>query len=232
MHLKVSASQLKMFQTCHRSWYLKYVEKIEVPVKPALRIGIEFHNYIETIYKKNLGIITENVNVSPDIKLLVDNSFENGLLYYPKKYLIEHAINFEVNDSVKFTGKIDLIDIPANKIIDHKTIKDIKYGLSENDLKNDLQLNAYGFWYLKRLPKVKQLSFRHNQLNKTSPAKSTKVEVTVSRESVESYWKNDILPIIGKLEGLKKINNKEAFKCNLNSCENYGGCDYKRWCHG
>jgi hypothetical protein len=228
--VRVSASQISLFKRCKRAWYYRYIEKIKVPVKPWLKKGIEFHDCIENMYRKINGEDIKDEIYGSDIIDMVKAGFENNILYVPNKFIPEKQIDFDISDAASMTGKIDLVDVSNSKIVDHKTISNKKWALTPSQLREDLQLNIYGYWYLTTLPKKKFVWYRHNQLNKTNPDMSMFQEVKVSRNDVIDYWKENVEPEVEEIVELKQQANKELFKCNLTSCDDYGGCDYLHCC--
>jgi len=97
-------------------------------------------------------------------------------------------------------------------------------------LKNDLQLNIYGYWYLKKLPKKKHLTYRHNQLNKINVEGSLFTEAEVHRDDVFHYWETKIMPAINEIWDMYQSCEKYKYVCNLQSCGDYGGCTYLKHC--
>lgn len=228
--LRLSASQLSLFKSCKRAWYYRYVEKVKIPKKPWLQTGIDFHECIENKYKKLLGEEVKDIIYDSELVKMVDFAWEQGILYTPNKFLIEKEIKIPIDEKIHMIGKIDLLDITNGKIVDHKTVKSKKYALDENDLRKDLQLNIYGYWYFLKLPQKKCVYYRHNQLHKIASDLTTYTEVKVSRDSVEKYWNFVVLPIVYEVQKYAEHKTKEHFPCNLSNCSNYGGCDYKYNC--
>ena len=84
---------------------------------------------------------------------------QQGLAHLPDpkkdEYAVEHYFEFEFLEGKGiFVGFIDLW-IPKNEkgfvqVTDHKTTKDLRYALSKNKLKVDVQANVYGKFALEQ----------------------------------------------------------------------------------
>ena len=228
--LRLSASQISLFKRCKRAWYLRYIEKIKEPYKPWLTTGVNFHSCIEGIYKKILGEEVKEKYYDRELIDMVRDAFDKGVLYVPNKFIPEKRIKFDINEHASMIGYVDLIDVTDGKLNDHKTIKSSKWALNEDQLKEDLQLNIYGYWYLKKIPSRKHVWFRHNQLHKIDSDLSTFVEVKVSRDDVYQYWETEIAPLVDEIVELKIESEKSKYICEQKSCGDYGGCGYKDNC--
>jgi len=217
---------------CPRAWYFKYIKRIKEIPSPALKYGIEFHNAIAYVLMRNLGESPKPTYTRPDIINLVKAGFDSGALEIPKKYLVEKWIEFDVNENITMTGKIDLVDVTKSCIVDHKTCDGEEYALSGNDLQKDLQLNVYGYWYLSLLPNKKKVSYQHNQLFKNKPELSRKVNTEVSRDSVTDYWNSIVVPVCNEIYEVKMRAEQDVnfFEKHLDSCGMYDGCRFKTPC--
>ena len=229
--LVLSASQISLFKRCKRAWYKRYIEKIKEPPKPWLIYGVNFHDCIEKIYRKILGEEVQQKEYDQEIIDLVNEGFRKEVLYVPNKFIPEKEIKFKINEHASMRGYVDLIDVSNGKIVDHKTIKGLSYALTEEDLKQDLQLNIYGYWYLQTLKEKDHVYYRHNQLHKFTPEHSKFTEVVVSRKYVETYWETQVLPYVNEIVDLRSRLDLKEYTCNTNACDDYGGCFHKPDCH-
>jgi hypothetical protein len=229
--IKLSASQLQMFTACKRKWYYRYVEKIKEPYKPWLKAGLDFHQCIENCFKKLAGEEVEVEYFDNDIKEMVKVAWEKGIIYSPDTHVVEKKIDIDINEGAEMIGFIDLLDVSNSKIIDHKTFKRPQDCLTEDDLKNNLQLMIYAYWYLLKLDNKKGVWLRHNQINKIDPESSKYTEVWVSRETVEDYWAENVVPVVEEILDLQGA-EKEKFTCTIARCGDYGGCSYQKHCEG
>jgi hypothetical protein len=228
--IKLSASQISLFKRCKRAWYLRYIEKIKEPFKPWLKDGINFHACIEDVYKKILGQEVKEGYYDSEVVDMVRTAFDLGVLYIPDKFIPEQSIKLKLKEDVQMIGYIDLVDVSNGKINDHKSIKSKRWALTEEQMKDDLQLNIYGYWYLNKLPSKKFVWFRHNQLNKIDPELSEFVEVKRSRDEVFHYWEKQVKPFVDEIVEMRREASKSDYTCDLSACGDYGGCGYKPNC--
>jgi hypothetical protein len=195
-----------------------------------LKKGNDFHKCIERVYKQILGEEVGDGFFDSDVIDMVTTAFEMEVLYIPNKFLIEQKINLAINDMASMIGYVDMIDVSNGKIVDHKSLKSKRWALTEETMKDDLQLNIYGYWYLSKVKTRKYIYFRHNQLHKIDPELSGFVEVKRSRDEVCQYWEENILPTVNEMIELYQEGEKTLYACNLKSCGDYGGCGYKPNC--
>ena len=232
--MNLSPSQILLYKRCPRAWYYRYIKKIVPTPSPALQYGIEFHDGIEYIISKFLGNEVEpKTQTRDEIRDIIRVGFELGVLEVPKVGIVEKKISFNITEDIYMVGKIDLIDISNSCIIDHKTVADLKYALTKEQLKEDFQLNVYGYWYITSSPKEKtHINYRHNQLLKPAPEYSKKTEVVVSKEHVFDYWETHIKPVAVEIYELKQKAKDDStfYEKNFESCGMYGGCDFSMPC--
>lgn len=148
--VKLSSSRLKIFLTCKRKYYYKYIQKLNthrIPqdIPQEYEIGIQVHNALKELYTKQ--------NFYTDVELLQKNlafeldqqkggsEFENYLLNLQKKrleqfckyeierfkesrkvYMCEASLSREFK-GITIIGNIDRIDITPNgyEVLDYKT---------------------------------------------------------------------------------------------------------------
>jgi len=76
----LSASRLKCWQGCRRQFYFRYVERIRVPIAPALFIGTQVH---EILRIWNWARWKDEPLTSDDLRARFDESWQAGLLADP-----------------------------------------------------------------------------------------------------------------------------------------------------
>jgi hypothetical protein len=234
--LKVSASQIQSFLNCPMFWYLNKVKGLPTKVTPALFYGKKFHSCVERSYE----LIDNGVDLKKlKPQLLQENKFEpehidmvmvgwnKNILNNPKRKFIEKSIKIKIGDYAIMRGFIDFYNVNESRVEDHKTIGDWKYALTQEDLKNNLQLMIYCYWVFKRLPKKDKLKVRHNQFFKLDPSQSQFIEDIVTRDYVETYWENNIENTTKKMLELAKDSSlRLEVNKNKKHCGAYGGCCY------
>lgn len=217
----ISASQIKNVSGCARKWYFEYIDRIKQPKTDALQDGIDFHDVIDHIYKEK----EFSRNYPEKIIEMVTEAWETGLFDLDTdNYESEVKIQFDVDENHYLRGYVDLVDYENHVIVDHKTVKEFKWGLSEDDLKVDVQMMVYSYWYLSKFPEVEEIGLRHNQVLKKNPKKSRPVETTVTREHVMRFWEEKILRASKALHLVRQRETADDVPCNTKNCYQYGEC--------
>ena len=135
----LSASRIKLFHTCARKWYYKYIEEIPDPQTQATNFGSDIHKQIEQYYL---------ANKTPD----APHAFAL-LQHLPKPsptLVVEKAFSIPIEIAgidCLIRGASDLIDTETHTIYDHKTTSNFKYVLKEESLLTDPQPLIYGMYY-------------------------------------------------------------------------------------
>lgn len=135
MNWSVSATQIDLWNMCHRRFAFQYLEGKKPPQHPAAAFGTELH----TIAEQYL-----TVGKSPDELTQAGELFVRGLPYLPppRSGGVEGEFRFEMND-VKYLLRVDyrgerVPGLPGRVLLDHKTSSDPKeYGVwGDEFLKN------------------------------------------------------------------------------------------------
>lgn len=220
--IKLSASSIGLFLSCPRSYYHRYIDKIATPATPALRAGISFHNLIEDILTET----TFRENYSDYMIETIVDSFENGVLgAHSDNFDVERKISIPINDDFEMTGKIDLVDYENHVIQDHKSVGHWGFVETSESLKKNLQLLIYGYWYIKEFD-TDGISFRHNQICKTSGKNSKYVETYVSKEEVFEFWEKKVLVACKFIKKTREKESADTVKTK-DSCSKYSGCHFR-----
>lgn len=167
---RLSISQIKAFQRNPFYWALSYIAKLPQPETEALKYGKELHTEIERILTKwyaptKTDSKTQNRAHELVEKLRSEFQLDNFVIEVEKEYITKIA-----EDLPPFKGIIDIFikfytynqhtTVPA--ILDHKTVKNEKFALDSDDLKNDLQLSLYAFF----IGNHPETFVQHNQIFK------------------------------------------------------------------
>jgi len=239
-----SASQIKKFASCERAWAWHYLEGIISPQGPAAALGGRVHEILE----RWLGS-----GVAPDIKTKEGKIATKGihLLPLPSKSLgVEHSFIFSLGPH-KYRGFVDLrlssadygnskqelLSVSADDIrivLDHKTTGDLKWALSEEGLRNDVQGIIYAKESLDSFD-VDSVMLRWVYYPTKGKGKARAVQVTVSREEVDA----GMTIIRAYADKMADLRNRYANKklsvlqvdYNAYACNDYGGCYYQDRCN-
>jgi CRISPR/Cas system-associated exonuclease Cas4 (RecB family) len=172
--LHVSASQAKTFQSCARKWWYEAVMGLVSPSSKAQALGTRTHLELEKWYQDGKRPSVPSVVLALDSGELPERS---------DSILIEQ----ELTDpelyaaDVRFKGFIDLI-IPGDhvRVIDWKTTSNLDYAKSGDELLEDFQMGAYGFYIRQKYPEAKSLSLAHVYLTTRGAPDFKVVEVEAS----------------------------------------------------
>jgi hypothetical protein len=139
-----SASQVEAYVRCPRFWFNRHVLKLPEPWKPAAEKGSKVHKTTEGFLRT--GEIAE---AEPEIKAI----FLAGIANLPTRHpdlLIEQRFELPTYPGGPFwVGYVDLFDpraTPRRRVLDHKTTSDFRYCKTPQELLENLQLMAYGWW--------------------------------------------------------------------------------------
>jgi len=171
-NIKLSATRLKIFLTCKRKYYHRYVQKlnnheIAKDMPPEWAVGIDIHTALKNLYTKQ-NHYTDATQLKKDLEKELDNACGDSEL---EKYVINmqkyrldsfcvneikkfsngwHVELCETNLSVPFAGmtligQIDRVDKKANEIevLDYKTGNYPLYTPKNVSEATDFQLEFY-----------------------------------------------------------------------------------------
>lgn len=134
--LWVSPSQLDLFDTCQRRWFVVYVERVKEPQAESADRGEKVHLVLEN-YLNGKGPIDQR---DPYGRIAYA-----GLKYLPEPLsgVTEGEFKFPGGPGFLWNGKIDWRSADWSRIIDHKSTSDFKYAKKEKVLKLDPQALIY-----------------------------------------------------------------------------------------
>jgi hypothetical protein len=107
----------------------------------------------------------------------------------------EQWFNVQVGDlPVVFVGKMDVETDEG--FVDHKSTSDLRWMKSEATLAADWQAMGYAYAWLSRNPQATECRALYQYFQTRGAPKHAIVDCTFSREDVEAFWQNEILPKI------------------------------------
>lgn len=240
---RLSVSQIKAFQRNPFYWALSYIAKLPQGESAALKYGKEIHAEIERLLTNSFAKPTTDAKTQEKAWLLVTKlrelcNLDNFGIDVEKEFIQKIA-----EDLPPFKGIIDLY-IPfytydnerrTPAILDHKTVKNEKFALDEQDLENDFQLSLYAFFVGNHPVTFVQ----HNQIFKESD-EIRFIYTTLSREKVSENLKK-ICEIAREMMSYHKkiiefgLFSQETFckeRCQKTCKYMYGRCPYSEICEG
>lgn len=227
--LHVSASQAKTFELCNRKWFYEAVMGLSTPSTKAQRVGTEHHAAIENWYLKGSPV---DATRFPSVALAI----EEGVLPTPgaeDRIEIERPLEDPkiYADGVWFKGFIDLIHVAPGHVAvwDWKTTSSLEYAKTAEELLEDYQMSAYGFYVRTRFPDIKKLTIGHIYFT-TRGLPQYQVSCTeASWDSVSRTWVA-IEDTVRRMKVVAKAVSAEDVEPNWAACNAYGGCPWMAKC--
>ena len=230
----VSASQVDGFKKCPRAWYARKVLKAPEPPNPYFERGTKIHDALEGAYDR------ANPR-APSDELIPYVMAAAPFLPKPGTpgYFVEREIDFSPGLNLpRWIGFIDFLHMtsPRSRIIDYKTRSKLSNAPKEEDLRVDIQLNSYAFWYFKTVNVDREVEVAHLNLCTNPPHNALYRNVTITKAQVEDLWPSvqDLVVSMVKAESLAPEPSLEVMNSlppGLSECKKYpGGCPFRGIC--
>lgn len=224
----LSASQMETFEEeaggCNRKWYLHKVVGLPIPQAASAALGEKVHGEIEKYLE------TGDVSVlGPIARPALD------YLPPPKSVIVETKMDCHLVDTLKFTGRIDVLDFRVDRkprVLDHKTTSDLRYAKTAEELRRNIQMLAYAKYALTYYPvdaTPDHVTVAHGVLLTRGSPRSQYTEATLTRLEIESGWSR--LQTLGRrMKAVSLLDSPAKVKPNLSACNKYGGCPFRDKC--
>jgi hypothetical protein len=181
----ISASQIKVYDSCNRKWYRERHEGAVFGTSDAIVLG------------KHLHAVMEGALLAGDATLL-DDEPRLELCGWLRDIIAQGPISPDCVErkvyleefAIPVLGYIDLV-LPEGDtviVVDHKTTSAFKYMMKQEALRTDPQAIIYCYAVSKDFPDAHTFVFRHHViLTKGDVAPERFVEVSYTREEVEGF---------------------------------------------
>ena len=179
----VSATSIKLFKSCPRRWFERYVLDKREPSSKAMIRGNKVHEYLEEY------LLSGQFPDDTDEGLIA----QAGLHHLPTltgEYHVEISLaELPIDDTpAPFKGFIDLYVVgDTPEILDHKTTSNFKYALTAEQLAEDTQLIIYAAHALNNCD-AREIRLTHVCYLTKPPYKSQRTSTLVSRAHVEERF--------------------------------------------
>ena len=233
--IRTSPTQISLLRECERKYAFKYVKGIRQPTTPAMQFGLEGHDLLEQWLRHG------DYPPDTDVGLTARQGIRDGWLPTPHDSLmVEIGMILRLPDlGANIIGLADCIVPPSSEIpivIDHKFTSALKWAKKAAELRNDPQSLFYTRWvreYFEVLKSKARWIYYAGTKPKggerpRKPAGAQKVELILAHN--DKTWdamRADIARIV-ELRATKP--DPKSLKATTSSCDNYGGCPYKRVC--
>lgn len=255
----VSATQIEMWEDCHRKWGFKYLERIQVSKHPAAILGTEVQDeqidpYLATgrnfDFTRPSGEIAQQlVPLLPPSKprgtaLREDGTIDVGLGPATERFGLKLRRKFLIpspRGGFGYQGEFDLWAPKASCVPglesselqllgDIKTTGNLKYAKDENKLRTDVQAQLYATVVMVE-ENVDELDlvWFYTKTKKAYRAQRTHLRIGASHV-VEQFQRIDA--VASELVAMRKARpSVDELKPNPRMCEAYGGCPFRHRCN-
>lgn len=217
----VSASSIKLFESCPKRWFHKYVLGFKEEGSAAMELGSKVHACLEGY------LAGKSLEGDPAIVEIA----EQGIHLLPPagdNLKIEMSLDdYPLPDlPIPFKGFIDCLILPAREgdileVLDHKTTSAFKYAKTAADLAEDTQMIVYAKHVLFHFPAECEIRLSHiAYLTKEPLAPARKTSVVVSRADVDTAFSKIMETVSAMLESCQLPAGEQ--QKNLKYCYSYG----------
>lgn len=228
----VSASSIKLFESCPRRWHYRYILGRKEGTSPSMELGSAVHAVLEDFLRT--GIFQ-----GEGIPLLIAKS-GSALLPDPscKDLQIEVSLDEYPLEGlpIPFKGFIDCLVLPQGddeipEVIDHKTTSSFRYAKTAEELTHDTQMLIYAKHILENMPEKDEVRLTHiAYLAKDPYGEARKTTVVVDRQLVSTRFEDILGTVEQMLESAQLPYNQQ--RKNTEYCYSYGKrCPYYNECH-
>lgn len=221
--IRLSASQVKQFESCERQWFYERVKRIEVKKSYAQGLGTEVHELAERWLLE--------AKVPPDTK--AGQILRAGLSYLPAPKTpnmeIEQRFEFDVRPDISVVGFMD-VRVRGVGVWDLKTSGDIdRYSLTAPQLLEDIQAQLYAYVEGGEDQRAVPVSWVYFATKGASRAKAVP-NVMPFDKALEGV--DRVLRAGDKIIPLKLAPETDAADVpgNFKHCDSYGGCPHRAYC--
>ena len=213
--LRISVSQIKLFERCARAYYYEYGEpKRKSPSTKAAAFGSEVHTVLEGYLQGEEIPETRAGRVA-----------SAGLKHLrPADELeIEANILIPVGDTgARILCRVDMLGTGEPYIGDHKTTSDFRCARSVHEIGSDLQLLTYAYAaYHETQPEEVAVELVYYR-TKGLPV-SMAVGASVPWDRIADNWRQ-VVEVVPKLQAIRENKTGAGIVGNSGACGDYGGC--------
>lgn len=172
------------------------------------------------------------------VKLLHEKAVESGVLVRRAGRKPEEWMNTPIivdDDVVQLTGKLDCIDLEGFE--DDKSTKVEKWAKDEEGLASDSAMLFYANEWCRRHGEAVKVRMRYNYfLKDPSHPKTWPVEAFVTREVVDHFRENELMPTVRAMVAVanQKLTDEQweqvAGPSSQDACRAFGGCPFATMC--
>lgn len=231
---RVSPSQIESYQQCKRLWWFKSIAGIKPPEKASAQLGTAVHAILEKYMLE--GEI-------PDSSTDEGAIAKSGIHHLPPPGTCQIELSIEdYKDSaplflsgIPVIGRIDLLNFNNDypEAIDHKTTSNFKYLKSEDELRDNPQINIYAQFVRTLLENsgttVDKYRVTHIGYLTRGKRNSRRTSVLLTRDDLDNTWAK-LDKIVESMKQTALSVGPHLVEPTRSSCNAYGGCYFKDKC--
>lgn len=245
----ISASQIKLFLSCGRKWFMRYCQDREkAPESDAQAFGHKFHAEVEAAILGEYADLDEYMTPAQRTRLvnymrmldanrwlgqpgtLIEHPLHDiSLEWYEGHRSTPSLVNLVIGE-VPVAGFIDVL-VPGRGILDHKTCGNGRSVKTPEELRNDPQMIIYAHAYFQAFPLELECEVAHGYFMK-NPRKADGLgvdmtSVVLGRAEVERAFNQTIVPAVVSMLRLHDMDPEHNdVGCDTGACYQYGPCEY------
>ncbi len=227
--IKISPTQIELWERCERNWFYDRVLKLRVyqPSK-SQAIGIDVENRIQAAHEKKQDPGNDkNGKIAQAMLELLPAFGTAGLLFQQ-----DMSFPVPIGDGTRtalVVGKKDLV-ISGVEVHDFKTTKSInKWAKTPAQLLVDIQPQTYALdEYFKHGLDPIPLQWTYGQTEGTTRAHP--VRVSMPAEVAHKAFDRAVAAATRMLELKENVPQAHETKPNTQACDAYGGCPHRAYC--
>lgn len=249
-----SPSKANKWLLCPRKWGYSYIDKLSEPSSMGAAIGTHGHKCVERWYANDtIKVIEALALAAPDscgtgggntVRRCVRSLLASGQL--PSREANLTAEKMLVIDNpdhhVRWWGFADLVNLGCAIlapiageadawVYDHKFTSDLKYALTPDQLREDVQAIVYASWALQERPDLSRVGLQWTYTQRRGAATVRPVRVILTRAEVTDRM-SMFDDVVGSM--IKRASGSDIKSSNLpqnwDSCEAFGGCAFRDRC--
>jgi len=233
--VNISPTQLVKYRQCARKIGYEYVEGIKAPSTPKQEFGREVHKHLERWLRD--GVLPDK---SP-AGLVAKQGIGRWLPPPGPELLVEHTWSIPLECGVVLSGIADCVQPPRGGelplVIDHKSTSGLKWALTPEQLKTDVQSLLYATWagleFGARVVEVRWIYYSASNPRNGGPRKPT---------GVKPVGASIVLPdavalmrgVLRDVREIVRIRAEQYSGAQLPpspaSCDLYEGCQHRARC--
>ena len=215
----VSASQIKTFRACRRKWAADKIDRLPRTQTQAQADGTRYHAELESWILKGQ---------QPS---KIPSQATHHLRVFRDKLEVEQRFDLRLTDDIDLIGYIDVRTKEPSHVWDWKFVKDLRYAMSPEELRNDVQAQAYAWAEHQRGASWVYLKWVYV----SKSGRGTQAVEWYAPDGAIETAKQEIV------ETAKEIRNAKLnvltmldlpMPADNGVCGAYGGCEHKPICYG